>query len=117
PLAEAGVDRINISLDSLDPEDFQRITRRGNLHQVLNGITAAIDAFGSARIKLNTVMLRGINHHELPAMLEFALVHKVDISFIEQMPMGETGHHHADLFYGSAEALAQLSQYHELIQS
>jgi cyclic pyranopterin phosphate synthase len=117
PLAEAGVDRINISLDSLDSEVFQRITRRGNLHQVLDGIAAAIAAFGSARIKLNAVMLRDINHDELPAMLAFALARKVDISFIEQMHMGETEHHHADSFYGSADALAQLGQHHELIPS
>lgn len=117
PLAQAGVDRINISLDSLVPEIFQRITRVGNLNQVLTGIAAAITAFGSTRIKLNTVMLRGVNHDELPAMLEFALKHKIDISFIEQMPMGETGHPHADSFYASTEALAQLKQHHELIPS
>jgi len=117
PLAAAGVDRINISLDSLDPEVFQRITRGGDLYQVLAGLDAAIDAFGSTRIKLNTVMLRGMNHDELPAMLEFALARKVDISFIEQMPLGETGHHHADSFYSSADALAHLKQRDELIPS
>ncbi len=117
PLAEAGVDRINISLDTLDPETFLRITRGADLHQVLAGIAAAIAALGGARIKLNAVMLHGINHHELPALLEFALAHKVDISFIEQMPMGETGHHHAASFYSSADALTQLNQIHELIPS
>jgi len=116
-LAQAGVDRINISLDSIEPEVFQRITRGGDLHQVLAGIDAAIGAFGSARVKLNAVMLRGINHHELTAMLEFALGRKVDISFIEQMPMGETGHRHEDSFYGSAEALAQFKLHYELIPS
>jgi cyclic pyranopterin phosphate synthase len=116
-LEQAGVDRINISLDSLDPEVFQRITRGGNLNKVLEGIAATIGAFGSARIKLNAVMLRGINHHELPAMLEFALACKVDISFIEQMPIGDTGQPHADLFYGSSDALAQLEQRHALIPS
>jgi GTP 3',8-cyclase len=117
PLAQAGVDRINISLDSLNADAFRRITRNGELHRVLAGMDAAIAAFGSARIKLNTVMLRGINHEELPAMLEFALARKVDISFIEQMPLGETGYRHADSFYSSTEALAQLGQRHELIPS
>jgi cyclic pyranopterin phosphate synthase len=117
PLAQAGVDRINISLDSLNPDIFRRITRNGDLHNVLAGIDAAIAAFGSARIKLNTVMLHGINHDELPAMLEFALARKVSISFIEQMPLGETGHRHADSFYSSADALAQLKLRHELIPS
>lgn len=117
PLAQAGVDRINISLDSLNPETFQRLTRGGDLSQVLAGVDAAIAAFGSGRIKLNAVLLRGINEQELPALLEFALARKVDISFIEQMPMGETGHPHADSFYSSLEALAQLRQHHELIPS
>jgi cyclic pyranopterin phosphate synthase len=116
-LAQAGVDRVNISLDSLDPEIFRRITRTGTLRPVLDGIDAAIAAFGGRRIKLNTVLLRGINHFELPAMLEFALARKVDISFIEQMPLGETGHHHADSFYGTADALAQLLRQHELVPS
>jgi cyclic pyranopterin phosphate synthase len=114
-LAEAGVDRINISLDSLDQTVFHRLTRGADLLRVLTGITAAIDAFGSSRIKLNVVMLRGVNHDELPAMLDFALSHKVDISFIEQMPMGATGHAHASLFYGSVDALALLSQHYELL--
>lgn len=117
PLAQAGVNRINISLDSHDAETFQRITRGGDLHQVLAGMDAAIAAFGSTRIKLNTVLLHGINHHELPGLVDFALARKVDISFIEQMPMGETGCQHAASFYGSADALEQLKQHYELIPS
>jgi len=117
PLAEAGLNRINVSLDSLDPGAFRHITRGGNLHQVLAGIDAAIAALGSARIKLNTVMLRGVNHEQLPAMLEFALTRGVDISFIEQMPLGETGYQQAPSLYTSADALAQLTQCRELIPS
>lgn len=117
PLAQAGLDRINISLDSLDPAVFRRITRGADLHQVLGGLDAALEAFGSARIKLNTVMLQDVNHAELPALLEFALARGLDISFIEQMPLGETGHSHAASFYASASALAQLKQHHELIPS
>ncbi|MBI3902005.1 MAG: GTP 3',8-cyclase MoaA [Nitrosomonadales bacterium] len=117
PLKLAGVDRINISLDSLNPDVFHRLTRTGNLHQVLAGIDAAITVFGSTSIKMNTVMLHDSNHAELPAMLEFALARKIDISFIELMPMGETGHHYATSFYSSADALAQLRQHHTLIPS
>ena len=117
PLAQAGIDRINVSLDSLNPENFRRITRTGDLRQVLGGIDAAIDALGGRRIKLNTVMLRGTNHGELPCMVEFALAHKLDISFIEQMPLGETGHSHVNSFYSSRDALVQLKRYYELIPS
>ena len=117
PLAQAGLNRINISLDSLDPLVFQHITRGADLHQVLAGIDAAIAAFGSASIKLNTVMLQGVNHEELSLLLDFALSRTVDISFIEQMPLGEMGYRHASSFYASADALAQLIQSHELIPS
>ena len=116
-LAQAGVDRINISLDSLQPDVFRRITRTGNLQQVLAGIDAAIAAFGSQHIKLNSVLLRGINDNELPGLVEFALTHNINISFIEQMPLGESGHDYAASFYSSQQALVQLKQYHDLIPS
>ncbi|MDO8413961.1 MAG: GTP 3',8-cyclase MoaA [Gallionellaceae bacterium] len=117
PLAQAGIDRINISLDSLNPEIFQRITRTGDLHKVRAGIDAAIAALGSAQIKLNTVMLRDINHHELPDLVSFALAHQVNISFIEQMPLGESGHDYHGSYYSSADALTLLKQHYELIPS
>ncbi|MBI4809386.1 MAG: GTP 3',8-cyclase MoaA [Nitrosomonadales bacterium] len=116
-LAQAGLSRINISLDSLDPAVYRRITRGGELDRVLAGIDAALAAFGSARVKLNTVMLQGVNHQELPSLLRFALERRVDISFIEQMPMGETGFSHASSFYSSSDAQAQLMQRHQLIPS
>ena len=117
PLAQAGVSRINISLDSLQPEVFRRITRTGKLQQVLDGISAAITAFGSQRIKLNSVLLRGINDTELSNLVDFALTHNINISFIEQMPLGESGHDYAASFYSSQQALAQLQQHYELIPS
>lgn len=116
-LAQAGLNRINISLDSLDATIFRNVTRGADLDQVLAGINAAIAAFGSDRIKLNTVMLQGVNHAELSCLLEFALAREIDISFIEQMPLGETGHDHAASFYSSEDALAQLMQGHQLIPS
>ena len=116
-LAQAGLSRINISLDSLDPAVYRRITRGGELAPVLAGIDAAIAAFGSARIKLNTVMLQDVNHEELSSLLRFALERRVDISFIEQMPMGETGFSRASSFYSSTDAQAQLMQGHQMIPS
>lgn len=117
PLADAGVDRINISLDSLDPDTFRRITRTGNLLQVLAGIDAGIAALGARNIKLNTVLQRGRNRHELFDMVGFALQHGIDISFIEQMPLGETGHELAAAFCSNQELLAELRQRYELIPS
>ncbi len=117
PLAEAGIDRINISLDSLDSASFTRITRTGDLQQVLDGLDAAIIAFGSDRIKLNSVVQRGVNLHELPDLVRFAMARAVDISFIEQMPLGKTGRHIADSFYSNQDLLAQLGQEFGLVPS
>lgn len=117
PLVQAGIDRVNISLDSLDPETFQRITRTGNLHQVLAGIDAAIEAWGCRRIKLNTVLIRGINHLQSNDLLQFALARGIDISFIEQMPLGETGYHHADSYYSNTEMLEQVKQHFGVLPS
>jgi cyclic pyranopterin phosphate synthase len=117
PLVCAGLDRINISVDSLNPDTFTRITRGGDLRRVLAGVDAAITAFGAARVKLNIVMQRGVNHAELPALLAYALSLGADISFIEQMPLGKTLPRHADTFYGSDEARGHLGQQYELIPS
>ena len=117
PLAEAGVDRVNISLDSLDPATFKRITRSGDLRQVLDGLDAALAAWDGRRIKLNIVPLRGVNHHELPGMVKFALARGMDISFIEQMPMGDIGHNREDTYYGNDEVLAQLKPAFGLVPS
>jgi len=117
PLAEAGMDRVNISLDSVVPETFKRITRVGELRRVLSGLDAAIGAWGSRRIKLNTVLMRGINDHELVDMVRFALERGVDISFIEQMPLGDTGQQRAASYLGNDEALAQIKAIFELIPS
>jgi cyclic pyranopterin phosphate synthase len=117
PLAQAGIDRVNISLDSLDADTFQRITRTGNLSQVLAGIDAAIAAWGSRHVKLNTVLIRDINHLEAQGLAQFALSRGIDISFIEQMPLGETDHHQADSYFSNADMLPLLKQHFELIPS
>ncbi|WP_404383931.1 GTP 3',8-cyclase MoaA [Caenispirillum salinarum] len=86
-LADIGVKRINVSLDSLDPDRFRAITRTGDLTKVLGGIKAAKDA--GIAVKLNAVALSGLNEDELPRMVEWAHGEGHDITFIETMPMGE----------------------------
>ena len=86
PLREAGVKRLNISLDTLDAEKYRRITRLGSLEQALAGIEAALDA-GFEKIKLNTVLIGGFNDDEIPALAELTRRWPVDLRFIELMPM------------------------------
>ncbi|NBC46876.1 MAG: GTP 3',8-cyclase MoaA [Gammaproteobacteria bacterium] len=114
-LKAAGVDRINISLDSLDPERFRRITRLGDLDKVLAGIEAA-RATGISRIKLNSVVLKNRNHDEVADLVGFALERGLDISFIEEMPLGVIGDHdRAEAFYPSDAIRADLARHYELI--
>ncbi len=86
----AGLDRINISLDSLDRDTFTRLTRRDRLQDVLDALAAAVDA-GLAPVKINTVLMRGVNDHEAPALLRFSLDRGYHLRFIEQMPL-DAGH-------------------------
>ena len=84
-LAEAGVRRINVSLDTLDAEKFRALTRRGDLTKVLKGIDAA-------RVKINAVALKGVNDDELIRLTEWVAAEDMDLTWIEVMPMGEDGH-------------------------
>jgi cyclic pyranopterin phosphate synthase len=86
PLRAAGIDRVNVSLDSLDPVRFRRVTRRGELSRVLAGIEAA-RAAGFASIKLNTVAIRGVNEDELDRICAWAWRRGLVPRFIEEMPM------------------------------
>jgi cyclic pyranopterin phosphate synthase len=88
-LFAAGVRRVNVSLDSLDPERFAAITRRGRLADVLAGIDAAAEA--GLRVKINAVALRGVNEDELEALMEWCHARRFDLTLIETMPLGETG--------------------------
>ena len=92
PLKEAGVNRINISIDSLDADRFKRISRVGKLEKVLQGIDAAIAA-GFDRIRLNSVIMHGYNEDEIIPLTDFALAKGIDIAFIEEMPLGEASDH------------------------
>ena len=87
-LKAAGLDRLNISLDTLDPDRFTRITRRGNLSDVLRGLEAAKQA-GFDNIKINTVLLGGINDADLLDLVLYTRDNDVSVRFIELMPMGE----------------------------
>ncbi|MFG3710504.1 GTP 3',8-cyclase MoaA [Micromonospora sp. NPDC047730] len=85
-LRAAGLDRVNVSLDTLDPERFARLTRRRRLPDVLAGLAGATAA-GLTPVKVNAVLMRGINDDEVPALLRFALTHGYELRFIEQMPL------------------------------
>jgi cyclic pyranopterin phosphate synthase len=85
-LAAAGLDRVNVSLDTLRPERFRAIARRDRLSHVLDGLAAA-GAAGLAPVKVNTVLLRGTNDDEAVPLLEYCLEHGYDLRFIEQMPL------------------------------
>lgn len=106
-LKDAGVSRINISLDSLDPDNFRRLTRVGDVQQVLKGIDAAIAA-GFSSIKLNSVVLKHYNAQEVTRLVQFALDKKIDISFIEEMPLGKITEHGRDLEFVSSADLRQI---------
>jgi cyclic pyranopterin phosphate synthase len=114
-LKAAGVARLNISLDSLKPDRFRRITRTGDLEAVLQGIRTA-QAAGFQRIKLNAVILKHRNHDEVVDLVRFALDRGLDISFIEEMPLGETSdHNRAEAYYSSDAIYADLADVFELI--
>jgi cyclic pyranopterin phosphate synthase len=106
-LASAGVDRINVSLDTLDPDTFARLTRRRRHADVLAGISAA-RAAGLAPVKVNAVLMRGVNDHEAAPMLRWALEEGVQLRFIEQMPLDAQHGWRRSEMVTAAETLARL---------
>lgn len=90
PLKDAGVRRLNISLDTLDPEKYAYITRMGSLQQAAEGIRAALSA-GFEKIKLNTVLIGGFNDDEIAPLAELTRRYPIDLRFIELMPMVQGG--------------------------
>ena len=115
-LKKAGVKRINISIDSLKPERFKKITRTGKLEQVLSGLQASIHA-GFEGIKINTVLMRGSNDDEAADLVQFAIDQKIDISFIEEMPLGEVDHTRKNTFVSNADTLKLLQSKYSLLPS
>ena len=106
-LKASGIKRINISLDSLNPLNFKKMTRTGDLSNVLDGIEHAIN-IGLKQIKLNTVIMRGINDHEIFDLVEFAIKKNIDISFIEEMPLGDTAFSRKSTFTSNDEILKKI---------
>jgi cyclic pyranopterin phosphate synthase len=115
-LKNAGVKRINISIDSLKPEKFKQITRTGRLEKVLDGLQASIHA-GFEGIKMNTVLMRGQNDDETTDLVQFAIDNKIDISFIEEMPLGEVDHTRESTFVSNADTLKLLQSKYLLAPS
>ena len=115
PLKAAGVKRLNVSLDTLKADRFKQITRIGELKKVLNGIAAA-SAAGFRRTKLNTVMMRGINDDEFVDLVQYALDNTLDISFIEEMPLGEI-QGRSNTYISSEETRELLAKRFELLPS
>ncbi len=113
-LKEAGVKRINISLDTLDAEKFKQITRTGDLAKVLKGIQAAKKA-SFERLKINAVILKNRNHLEVTSLVEFAVKNQIDISFIEEMPLGViSSHDRGEVYYSSDLIKSDLEKSFEL---
>jgi len=114
-LAAAGLRRINVSLDTLDPDTFARLSRRRRLPDVLAGIAAAREA-GLAPVKINTVLLRGINDREAFELLSWAMAEQVQLRFIEQMPLDPQHGWQRDEMITAADIMQQLSRHVELVE-
>ncbi|MES2146416.1 MAG: GTP 3',8-cyclase MoaA [Pseudomonadota bacterium] len=114
-LARAGIRRINVSLDSRDPERFRRITRRGDLSQVLAGIDAAVRA--GLAVKINMVALKGVNDDEIAPMVRWCGERGHDLTLIETMPLGEVEEDRTDHYLPLGEAKAMLEREFALIPS
>jgi len=116
-LYQAGVKRINISLDTLDTERFKKMSRVGELQKVLEGIATARQ-FDFQRIRINAVILKNYNHDEVSDLVAFAINNGLDIAFIEEMPMGIIGdHNRAVTYYSSDEIKQDLEQRYELLKA
>jgi cyclic pyranopterin phosphate synthase len=107
PLARAGLSQVNISVDSLDPEKFRRITRRGDLDDVWQGIAAA-EAAGLTPIKLNCVVTRGFNDDEVVELARLSLRNDWEVRFIELMPLGSVADFQQDQVVPSTETKARI---------
>ncbi len=112
-LHSGGIRRLNISLDTLDPKKFQEITG-GKLQKVLDGLMAARTA-GFSPIKINMVVMKDVNEHEVESMVDFCIEHGFTLRFIETMPMGDTGRDAVDHYVNLQKIRTQLEQRFNLI--
>jgi cyclic pyranopterin phosphate synthase len=108
-LKEAGLTRVNISLDTLNPETYRRLTRGGDLSRTLDGVRAARD-IGLTPVKINMVVLRGWNEGEIPALVEFARSEGVRVRFLEAIAIGEIAGDHEALWVPEREILERLGR-------
>jgi len=113
PLAKAGLNRINVSLDTLDRERFKKLTYRDRFDDVIEGLHAA-KAAGLFPIKVNSVLLQGVNDDEAPALLEWALENEYSLRFIEQMPLDAGGIWDRATMVSADQIFADLSTRYEL---
>ena len=114
PLKRAGVTRINVSLDSLQPERFRTITGGGKLEKVLAGLQAA-KAAGFQPIKINMVAMKGVNDDEIAAMVAFCIEQDFTLRLIETMPMGATGLKATEQYLDLQTVKRELAKHYELI--
>ena len=115
PLREAGLQRVNISLDTLDREKFHRMTRRDELDAVLDGIAASQEA-GFAPVKINAVIERGVNDDELVDLATFGRDHDVEMRFIEFMPLDAEAHWMNDQVVGQDEIVERIGSVYPIEQ-
>ncbi len=115
PLKAAGLDRINVSLDTLDPETFREITK-GKVEKVIDGLMAA-KAAGIGPIKINMVMMKGINDDHVEDMVHFCMEHGFTLRLIETMPMGDTGRDATDLYVDLQTVKKRLAERFDLVPS
>jgi GTP 3',8-cyclase len=113
PLRAAGLDRVNVSLDTLRPDSFRRLARRDRLHDVVRGIEAAAQA-GLQPVKINAVLMRGVNDDEAVDLLRWCLDRGYELRFIEQMPLDAQHGWDRSTMITAAEILEQLSAHFEL---
>ncbi|WP_127090933.1 GTP 3',8-cyclase MoaA [Aquabacter cavernae] len=111
-LAACGVRRINVSVDTLDPDKFRAVTRWGDLGKVMEGIAAAKAA--GIKVKLNAVALRDVNEHEIAGLMEWCHGEGHDLSLIEVMPLGEVGAERVDQYLPLSEVRAKLEERYAL---
>jgi len=112
-LRDVGLDRVNISLDTLRAERFVEMTRRNELHRVLDGIAAAKEA-GFAPVKVNAVVQRGVNDDEIVDLAAFGREHDVELRFIEFMPLDASGDWRADSVVSQDEIVARIADVYPL---
>jgi GTP 3',8-cyclase len=109
PLAEAGLDRVNVSLDTVNPGDFLSLTRRDRFGDVERGLKAAASA-GLTPVKVNAVAMRGVNDHSVADVLQWCLDRGYDLRFIEQMPLDAQHAWDREQMVGAEEVRARLSE-------